>query len=279
MPIHDQSYRHYAGKKEPPGRTWLVIASAGVRSMIGKKKFLGLLLFAWLPFLVRTIQMYIAANFPQASVLNPTAETFRDFLDQQGVFVFFITIFVGAGLIANDKRANALQIYLAKPMTRAEYVAGKIAILATFLLLVTLVPAILLVFAQMILSGSTAFIRSNLFIVPAITVFSVVEVVVAAMTMAALSSASKSGRFVAILYTGVMYFSEAIYGVVFLVTRGTSLSWISLPGNLRQIGDVIFRLQPRYETHPAITLLALVTLIGVSLYVLERSVRGVEVVT
>lgn len=279
MPIHDQSYRRYAGKKEPPGRTWLVIASAGVRSMIGKKKFLGLLLFAWMPFLVRTIQMYIAANFPQASVLNPTAETFRDFLDQQGAFVFFITIFVGAGLIANDKRANALQIYLAKPMTRAEYVAGKIAILATFLLLVTWVPAILLVFAQMILSGSTEFIQSNLLVVPAITVFSVLEVTVAAMTMAALSSASKSGRFVAILYTGVMYFSEAIYGVVFLVTRGTSLSWISLPGNLRQMGDVIFRLPPRYETHPAITLLALVALIGVSLFVLERSVRGVEVVT
>ena len=223
--------------------------------------------------------MYIAANFPQASVLNPTAETFRDFLDQQGAFVFFITIFVGAGLIANDKRVNALQIYLSKPMTRAEYVAGKIAILVTFLLLVTLVPAILLVLAQMILSGSTEFVRAHLFVVPAITVFSVVEAVVAAITMAALSSSSKSGRFVAILYTGVMYFSEAIYGVVFLVTRGTSLSWISLPGNLRQMGDLIFRLQPRYDTHPAITLLALVVLVGISLFVLERSVRGVEVVT
>ena len=51
-------------------------------------------------------------------------EMFREFLDQQGLFVFFVTIYVGAGLIANDRRANALQIYLSKPLTRAEYVAN-----------------------------------------------------------------------------------------------------------------------------------------------------------
>jgi hypothetical protein len=130
-----------------------------------------------------------------------------------------------------------------------------------------------------VFSGSTEFIRANLFVIPAITVFSIVEVAVASITMAALSSASKSGRFVAILYTGVMYFSEAIYGVLFMVTRGTSVSWISLPGNLRQVGDLIFRLDPRYDTHPLITLLALGVLVGVSVVVLERSVRGVEVVT
>ena len=55
--------------------------------------------------------------------------------------MFFVTVYVGAGLIANDRRANALQIYLSKPLTRAEYVVGKLAILMAFLLLVTWVPA------------------------------------------------------------------------------------------------------------------------------------------
>ena len=58
--------------------------------------------------------------------------------------MFFITVYAGAGLIANDRRANALQIYLSKPLTRVEYIFGKLAILATFLLLVTWVPAIVL---------------------------------------------------------------------------------------------------------------------------------------
>ena len=51
-----------------------------------------LLLFAWLPFLVRAVQLYLAANFQQASLLAATAQTFRDFLDQQSLFVFFVTI-------------------------------------------------------------------------------------------------------------------------------------------------------------------------------------------
>ena len=51
-------------------------------------------------------------------MLAPDAKMFRDFLEQQDFFVFFITIYVGAGLIANDRRANALQIYLSKPLMR-----------------------------------------------------------------------------------------------------------------------------------------------------------------
>ena len=47
-------------------------------------------------------------------------------------------IYVGAGLIANDRRANALQIYLSKPLMRTEYIAGKLAMLFAFLLFVTL---------------------------------------------------------------------------------------------------------------------------------------------
>ena len=77
-------------------------------------------------------------------MLAPTAETFREFLEQQDFFVFIVTIYVGAGLIANDRRANALQIYLSKPLMRTEYIAGKAAVLFAFLLLVTWVPAILL---------------------------------------------------------------------------------------------------------------------------------------
>ena len=106
------------------------------------RAFIGLLLVSWLPFLVRAVQIYAAANLPQAAFLAPTPEMFRQFLEQQEIFVFFVTVYAGAGLIASDRRANALQIYLSKPLTRFEYIAGKLAVLAVFLLLVTWVPAV-----------------------------------------------------------------------------------------------------------------------------------------
>src|SRR6185503_12901457 len=92
MPIHDQSYRRYRGGKASPGRAWTVITVAGIMTMIRKRVFLGLLIFAWLPFVVRAVQLYLSTNFPQMAILAPTAETFREFLDQQGFFVFLITI-------------------------------------------------------------------------------------------------------------------------------------------------------------------------------------------
>ena len=94
-------------------------ARPGCARSSSKKAFLGLLLLSWLPFFVRAVQIYAAANFPQARRSSrATPETFRQFLDQQDIFVFFVTVYVGAGLIANDRRANALQIYLSKPLTR-----------------------------------------------------------------------------------------------------------------------------------------------------------------
>lgn len=280
MPIHDQSYRRYRGTREAHSSAWTVIAIAGIKAMIRRRVFIGLILVAWIPFFVRAVQIYTTTNFPQtASLLAVTPETFRNFLDQQASFVFFVTIWAGAGLIANDRRAHALQIYLSKPLTRVDYIAGKLAILAAFLLLVTWLPGLLLLFVQIILSGSFAFARQNPFLFPAVTLFSFLQVMVASFAMLALSSLSNSSRFVGILYAGIVLFTDAMFNVLRVITGGTRLSWISFPANLAQIGDRIFRMEPRYETPWQVSLVATIGLIVIAISVLERRVRGVEVVT
>ena len=279
MPIHDQGYRRYGGEKARTGQAWLVIAKSGIRTMLGKRAFLGLLLLAWLPFFVRAVQIYAAANLPQAAFLRPSAETFRQFLDQQEIFVFFITVYVGAGLIANDRRANALQIYLSKPLTRAEYVIGKLAILMTFLLLVTWLPAIVLLIVQIAFSGNFTFFRANVFLFPAITVFAFIQVTLVSTAMLALSSLSNSSRYVGILYAAVIFFTQAIYGVLYAATRTTAFAWVSFSANLAQLGDVIFRLPPQYEMPWPVSLLVIIGVIAAASLVLERRIRGIEVVT
>jgi len=279
MPIHDQGYRRYGGSRAPRGQAWSVITRAGLRTMLAKRMFLGLLLVAWFPFFVRAVQIYAAANMPQAAFLKPTAETFRQFLDQQSIFVFFVTVYVGAGLIANDRRANALQIYLSKPLTRAEYVFGKLAILIAFLLAVTWAPAMVLLLVQIAFAGNFTFLQNNLFLFPAITVFAAVQVITVASTMLALSSLSKSARYVAILYAMVLFFTSAIYGVLYAVTRSSSFSWISLSADLEQVGNIIFRMPAKYDTPWPVSLLVIVVTVAVCGWVLERRVRGVEVVS
>src|SRR5688572_23068599 len=265
MPIHDQSYRRYAGSKAALGRSWLVIARAGIKEMLRKRIFLAILLIGWAQFIGRAIMLWFAENVPQtAELLAATPAMFRSFLDNQSFAVFVVTVYVGAGLIANDRRANALQIYLSKPLLRSEYIAGKAAVLFTFLAFVTWVPAILLLFLQVMFAGSFAFLKANLFLFPAITVGALVQVLLATFTMLALSSLSKSQRYVAILYAGIVFFTKALYGAMLGITGSSSMSYISVGENVAQVVDVIFRVPPRYDTPWQVSLTVIIGLIVIS---------------
>ena len=247
--------------------------------MLSRKAFVALQIIAFAPFIVRAVQMYFVTNYPQAAQIVPVdAKMFHQFIDQQGVFVFFVTIYAGAGLIANDRRANALQIYLSKPLMRAEYIGGKLGVLMFYLIEVTLVPGLLLLVLQVLFSGSFDFIRENVFLIPAVTLACLLRVVVAAFTMLALSSLSKSSRYVAVLYTGAVFFTEALFGVLRVILGSSRVAWVSVTGNIDQVTDAIFRTTPRYETPVIVSVLVLTGLVVVSISVLERRVRGVEVV-
>jgi ABC-type transport system involved in multi-copper enzyme maturation permease subunit len=279
-PIHDQSYRRYAGHRRPPGRAWAVIATTGMRSLLGRRWFLVVLALAWIGFIVRTVQIWAVTMYPIASQALPLdARMFMQFVEQQSVFVFFVTVFAGAGLIASDRRANALQIYLSKPLLRMEYIGGKFVILGAFLLLVTLVPALLLVVMQVLFAGNFDFLRANLHIVPAITLACLMRVLVSSCTILALSSLSKSTRYVAILYAGAIFFTSAVQAVLTVITGSTRVAWVSISANMENITDALFRQPHRYETPVTVSVLVLLGLVAVSVSVLERRVRGVEIVS
>lgn len=279
MPIHDQGYRRYKGSRAATGRAWMVIAAAGVRTLMAKRVFIALLLLAWLPAVVRAVQIYAASNLPQAQFLAPDAKMFRNFLQLQELFMFFITVYAGTGLIANDRRANALQIYLSKPLTRWEYIFGKFGVLMSLLLLVTWVPAVVLLIIQILFAGSFTFFLANLFLLPAITVYSIIQVTSVALAMLALSSLSRSSRYVGVLYAGLIFFSQAVFGIVESLTKDSTLAWLSIPMDLQQIGDAIFRLEPRFHMPVWSAFVMIGLLIAVSALVLERRVRGVEVIS
>ncbi len=279
MPIHDQGYQRYVGARFQTGAAWLVIARAGIRTVLAQRKYIGLMLIAWAPFVVRTVQAYAASNIPQAAILAIKPETFREFLETQAIFVFFFTVFVGAGLIAADRRANALQIYLAKPLSRWEYVAGKAAVLFTLLLAVTFVPAILLLLVQIGFAGNVTFLRANLYLLPAITLYSLLQVMLASSTMLALSSLSKSSRFVAVMYAGLIFFTSALFQAVKGITGKSSFAWLSPGDSLELVGDAIFRLPARYELPVWAAIAVVLLLVAGSAFVLERRVRAVEVVS
>lgn len=282
MPIHRERYRRREGEVEGRSRGWVVIAANGLRSLVRKRAFLFLMILAWIPVVVRGVQIWAAANVPgmsQIGLLAISPSMFRDFLNQQEPLVFFLTVYVGSGLIADDIRANALQLYLSRPITRTQYLAGKAAVLMTALAAVTWLPGMLLLFLVPTFAGSMAFVREHLTLVPSISAYSLVQITLSSFLILALSSLSKSRWFVAVMYAGLAFFSHAIFGVLSAALPGSGFSWVSIFANVNQVGDVLFRMSPRYDTHPLISAFAICLIIFGSAIVLSRRIRAIEVVT
>ena len=136
-----------------------------------------------------------------------------------------------------------------------------------------------LLLTQALFAGSLTFIRNNLYLLPAITLYSLIQVTMASTSMLALSSLSKSSRFVGVMFAGLIFFTGALFQALRGITGSSRFAWMSPTASLEQLGDVIFRLQPRYQISPALAGLAVVVLIAGSIWILMRRVRGVEIVT
>jgi len=275
--IHDQGYRRYAGRRHAYGSTWMVIARNHIRATVRQRRILALIIFAWVPFVVRAVQIYVASSFEQARFLAATPQTFREFLSLQGIFVFLVSMALG-GLIADDRRANALQVYLSKPLTRTEYIGGKLVVLMVFLLGITLVPALMLLLLQTMFSGSFAFVTTNIFLLPAIVLFSLVQSLVSAFALLALSSLTGSRRFVAAMYAGAVFFTSALVQILRAMTGSRAWAALSPRDVLEVVATAVFRTTGVTAIPLPVALLVIVAIIAGSIVILERRVRAVEVI-
>ena len=107
--------------------------------ILAKRVFIFLLLGAWVPFLVFVVGIYAVTRLPEANRFLPIdGRLFGEFLNVQVIFTVFLSIFGGAGLIANDLRTGAILVYLSRPLTRRDYVLGKLGVLLALNLSVTL---------------------------------------------------------------------------------------------------------------------------------------------
>ena len=278
MPIHDQGYRHYAGRRAPHGQAWMVIAKTHVMTAVKYRPFLILLLAAWARFVVYAGRIYLSTSVAQAnSFFTVSPQLFQEFLTGQSIFVFLVTI-AQAGIIADDRRANALQLYLSKPLTRTEYVTGKLVPPMIWLLGVTWLPAMLLLVVHVVLSGSFAFLRENLFLLPAITLASFTRALLSAFVILALSSMTKSRRFVSVMYAGITFFTAGMYESLRWITG--SRAWAAMsPGDMVDVITTwVFRGRAVPPVPVPVAIAVVIGLVCLSVFILERRIRAVEVV-
>jgi ABC-2 type transport system permease protein len=280
LPIYEQSYRkHEARGPLRRVRFWPITREA-LRLVLSRRQFLLLLFAAWSPFLFRVIQIYVVTRFPEAGRILPVdGRLFGEFLMQQWLWVLIITIFGGAGLVANDLRTGAILVYLSRPLTRRDYVIGKLGVLMALNLSVTLVPGLLLYLVGLSLAPDQFVKRELAWIAPAVLAQATAMSLVTSLVGLAVSSLSRSARVAGIGFFGVVFGLEVARGILYAMYRRPETALLSFRASLQSLAAAMFDLSERAVRLPWFYPAAVLTVVAVGcLLVLRSRVRAVEIV-
>jgi ABC-2 type transport system permease protein len=279
VPIYEQSYRrHEARGPLRRLRSW-PITREGLRLILVRRAFLGLLALAWIPFLVRVIQIYVVTRFPGAGrVLPVDGRLFGQFLNQQIGFTVLLTVFGGAGLVANDLRTGAILVYLSRPLTRRDYVVGKLGVLLALNLSVTLAPGLLLYGIGLALAPGQFLEWALAWIGPAVVVHSLAIAVFVSLLGLAVSALSRSARVAGLGFIGLIVGLDLARGVLVNVLDRPELALLSLLADLRALGAALFGLDGQLQAYGGLAALVLAVVGAGCLAVLRSRVRAVEIV-
>ncbi len=281
MPIYEQTYRKYEARAPlRPLRFWPITREA-LRLILAKRAFVVLLLACFIPFVVRVVQIYVVTRFPDfGRVLPVDGRMFGEFLNQQIGLAVLLSIFGGAGLVANDLRTGAILVYLSRPLTRRDYVLGKLGVLLFLNLAVTLAPGLLLYLIALGLAPEQFARWSLLWIGPAIVVHALLISLVVGLLILAVSALSRSARVAGLAFVGVWVGVEIVRGVLTQIADRPEAEVLSLQQDLRAVGNALFGIAERAGTlSPIWPALVLIAVAAGCLLVLRSRVRAVEIVT
>lgn len=297
MPVYDHRYRGFDGERRTGHfRIWTV-----ARFALGDlwKSRLALLLFivALLPPLVFGALIYGANNLDllaasglrvsgegvDSSWITIDKEPFFWFLVWQSSFAFFLAAFIGPTLIAPDLAHNALPLYLSRPLSRSDYIAGKLLVLLVPLSAVTWIPGLLLIGLQTSLAGF-GWLGKHWRLVPAIFIGSWIWILLLAFLAIAISAWVKWRPVATGMLFGLFIVGEAFgkaieeiagfrWGKLLAMDDVVQTIWAELFGGIDLFGHEF----PENPLPVASCWMMLGLLLSAALWMLHRKVRACEV--
>jgi ABC-type transport system involved in multi-copper enzyme maturation permease subunit len=284
--IRDLGYKPYEGELLPHRNRYRVLisramslawASGLVKTTIILGMFPAVICGVVMFFKFKTIQ--ILAQNPNVPIRldDPGSLVFTCIFWCQIWFAFVISLLVAAPAISEDVRTGAFQFYFARPVSKNHYLLGKVAPTALLVLIVSLGPALLLAVLRVGLSQSGGEAWRNLTWVLGTLAYGPVYALVLALPAVALSSLGRrSGSIQGVWAAG--FFITWLLGEG--IAAGADLPYaalISIPTNLRMVGQLIYGMTPAYDMPWYLPAGVLVALVAGSALLLLRRLERVEV--
>ncbi len=297
MPVYDHRYRGYAGERRDSRWRFLKLTRFTIGDLFASRFTLILFILACLPPLGFAVLIYGANNLDlllatglrvsgeslDGSWMAIDKEPFFWFMVWQSSLSFLLAAFVGPGLVAPDLAHNALPLYLSRPLGRAEYVAGKFAVLAGLLSAVTWVPGLLLIGLQTSLAGP-GWLAANWRLAPALLVGFLLWIVLLSLFALAISAWVKWRPVATGMLFGVFIVGEAFgkaiveivgvrWGKLLAFDDLVQAIWADLFGGIDFLGSPF----PEDPLPLPACWAGLATICLLSLWMLHRKVRACEV--
>jgi ABC-type transport system involved in multi-copper enzyme maturation permease subunit len=281
MPIYDQGYRRYEARGPLHQIRFWPITREALRLILAKRAFLGLIAVSFVFFIARVIQIYVVTRFPEAGrVLPIDGRLFGEFLNTQVWFAALLSIFGASGLVANDLRTGAILVYLSRPLTQRDYIAGKLLVPLALNLAVTLVPGLVLYLVGVALAPEQYLKWDLWWIAPAIVAHAVAVSLVVSLVILAVSSLSRSARVAGLGFVGLVFGLEMVRLILQNGFRQKAAVLLSLQADLQALGVALFGVVDRQlDVFWGWPLLVLAGVALGCLAILHSRVRAVEIVT
>ncbi len=212
MAVYKRNYRAYAGPLRPPRWRWLTITRHSLAEVFSSRVSLLLFVLCLTPTLIWAVTIYAVNSdtvrlllgldrLPQLAV---DGQFFFRILQTQGWLALFLTAWIGPAMVSPDLTNGSLPLYLSRPISRAEYVAGKLLVLVLILSAVTWVPALLL-FGMQAAMSKTPWLMTHLFIARGVVLGAFLWIALLSLLALALSAWVKwrivaMGLVIAIIY-------------------------------------------------------------------------------
>ncbi|HEV8413730.1 MAG TPA: hypothetical protein VGQ49_09070 [Bryobacteraceae bacterium] len=287
MAVYKRTYSAYEGSFTPSWSRFMILPRYSF-ARLWQSKFLVMFFMACFFYPLGCVgYIYLANNLsilssfgiptPLGNVLKVQPSLFLYFCYVQAAFTYLLTAFVGPSLVSPDLVNGAMPLYLCRPFSRAEYIAGKMSVLVYLLSMVTWVPGLILFVIQASLAG-WEWTKENYWIAGSLFIGLMVWILLLSLLALALSAWIKWKIAAGGLVLGV-FFAGAGFGTALNSVMRTSY------GSLLNLTEVMFTIWSKLFRWPEDTgisveasWICVAVVCAVCLWLLVRRVRAFEVV-
>lgn len=286
MAVYEQAYRPYAGPLTREGGRFAVLARFAFADVFKSRALTGFYAVSFVPTLIGAIWIYLHHNVSALAALKLEASSlgsvdaafFLVLLSKQAFFFGgLLAIFAGPTLLTADLANGALPLYFSRPLSRAEYVTGKLTVLVVLLSTVSLVPGLALFGLQAFLGG-WAWTAGHARVAGAIAVGCAIWVAAASLLVLAVSAFAKRRIAAQAYLIGVVIAGSAIGNTVRFQFDSPLGLVFNIPEIMRSLWGQLFGVDLDAALHPAAAWGALAAWCALALAVLWKRLQAYEVV-